>query len=350
MRTVVSYLIGIISLLCSCSNEELLEKYEAPVPIRFSTQCVEIVTKQNGAIPSSILPENTQISIFSLEHAIGEMPSTWNPGIFNNTLGTTDAVGDILYTNTYYFPIGNELDFFAVSPSLKEMGISSYTDHEEIEISLPKEATNQYDLMYASLPKQSKKSEKLVFEFKHLLSQIQFTLTKSASATVSLPLTKIEIVASSQGLFNLWKGTLTTLDGSETNFQLTTQLDINDTQDVAGSLLLFPQIPTKFILTFGNSETEEVHEVTTNGQPATWEAGINYHYTIQIDRNIPAQAASSSEITDSAEPIDTPHTPIYDTNTETEPTNPAETDVSETEPGTSTKTVTGEKSITLYLH
>lgn len=349
MRTVISYFFGIVSLLCSCSNEELLEKYEVPVPIRFSSQCVEIVTKQAGVIPSSVLPENTQISIFSIEHPIGEAPTIWNPDIFNNTPGITDAVGDILYTNTYYFPLGNQLDFFAVYPFLEEMGIT-YNGQEEIELSLPQDATAQYDLMYASLPQQSKKSEKLVFEFKHLLSQIQFTITKNASVTVSLPLTKIEIVAPARGLFNLWKGTLTPLDGSETNFQLTTQLDINDTQDVAGNFLLFPKIPTKFILTFGNSGAEEVHEVTTNGQPATWEAGINYHYTIQIDRNIPAQAVSSPENTDSTEPTDTPDAPVFDTNTETEPNNPAETDTSETEPETSTKTVTGEKGITLYLH
>lgn len=349
MRTVISYLIGIVSLLCSCSNEELLEKYEVPVPIRFSSQCVEIVTKQTGAIPSSALPENTQISIFSIEHSIGETPTAWNPDIFNNTPGITDAVGDIFYTNTYYFPIGNQLDFFAVHPFLDEMGIT-YTGQEEIELSLPKDATAQYDLMYASLPRQSKKSEKLVFEFKHLLSQIQFSITKNASVNVTLPLTKIELVAPARGLFNIWKGTVTPLSGSDTRFQLTTQLEINDAQDVPGNFLLFPQIPTEFILTFGTTGTEEVHQVTTNGQPAIWEAGINYHYTIQIDRNIPAQSASSSENTDSTEPSDNTDIPVSDTNTDTGTNSPAEADTPATDPEASTKTTRDEKGMILHLN
>lgn len=352
MRTAASYLIGMVSLLCSCSNEELLEQYEAPVPIRFSTQCIEIETKLSGAIPSNVLPEHTEISIFSIEHPTGQPADCWNPGIFNNTLGTTDAAGDILYQNTYYFPIGNQLDFFAVYPSLQEMG-TAYADQEEIELSLHEEAAAQYDLMYASLPQQSKKSEKLVFEFKHLLSQVQISISKNASATVSLPLTKIEIVAPGRGILNLWKGTLTPLAGSDTHFTLTTQADITDTPLSVGYFLLFPQIPADFILTFGN-DNAEVYYVTTAGEPTQWEAGVNYQYHIVINRDIPAQNPAPTENADSTS-TETPtenktDSPASDENAGSTANDPAENEEQHPTPDATTKTSAAGKSTFLYLN
>lgn len=309
MRTVASYLIGIFSLLCSCNDEELLEKYEAPVPIRFSTQCIEVDTKTTGAISQNVLPENTQISIFSIEYPNGEAPAAWTPGIFNNTLGISDAFGDISYNNTYYFPIGNQLDFYAVHPTLSDMGVSTYSGQEEIELSLNENAAAQYDLMYASLPRQSKKTEKLVFKFSHLLSHIQFTISKNVTATVSLPLTKIQIVAPGRGLFNLWKGILTPINGSKTYFTLTTRQEVTDTQTIAGEFLLFPQIPTEFILTFGNDGTE-TYQVATSGEPSLWEAGVNYQYNIVINRDIPTQTLTSVENTDNIHPDDNVDDPV----------------------------------------
>lgn len=348
MRTVTSYLIGIFSLLCSCSNEELLEKYEAPVPIRLSTQCIEVDTKTTGAISQNVLPENTQISIFSIEHPSGDAPAAWNPGIFNNTLGISDAVGDISYNNTYYFPIGNQLDFYAVHPTLNDMGVT-YSGQEEIEVSLNENADAQYDLMYASLLRQSKKTEKLVFKFSHLLSQIQFTISKSGAATVSLPLTQIEITAPGRGIFNLWKGTLTPINGSETYFTLTTQLEVTDTPTIAGEFLLFPQIPNEFILTFGNDGTETYH-VATSSEPSLWEAGINYQYNIVINRDIPTQTVSPVENTDHTSPADKAGIPVAGDNSGNDS---GVNDTSENETQDSRKEVTTKAaahSATLYLN
>lgn len=348
MRTVTSYLIGIVSLLCSCSNEELLEKYEVPVPIRFSTQCIEIETKTSGTIYSNILPENTEISIFSIEHPTGEMASYWSPGIFNNTLGVADAAGDILYNNTYYFPIGNQLDFFAVYPALNKL-VATYSGQEEIELSLHEDASEHYDLMYASLPQQSKKSEKLVFEFRHLLSQIQLTISKNASVAVDLPLTKIEIVAPARGTLNLWKGTLNPISSSDTHFTLNTQLDITETPVRAGDFLLFPEIAAQFILTFGN-DNSEIYHVTTSGDPAQWEAGVNYPYHIVINRNIPAQNPDSTENTTNIPAENNTDNSDFLENTESTETAPTENKEEDSVSDTSTKTTINHKSILLYLN
>lgn len=350
MRTVTSYLIGIFSLLCSCSNEELLEKYEAPVPIRLSTQCIEVDTKTTGAISQNVLPENTQISIFSIEHPSGEVPAAWTPGVFDNTLGITDAVGDISYNNTYYFPIGNQLDFYAVHPTLSDMGVT-YSGQEEIKVSLNENADAQYDLMYASLLRQSKKTEKLVFKFSHLLSQIQFTISKSGAATVSLPLTQIEITAPGRGIFNLWKGTLTPINGSETSFTLTTQLEVTDTPTIAGEFLLFPQIPTEFILTFGNDGTETYH-VATSSEPSLWEAGINYQYHIVINRDIPTQTVSPVENADNATLPDNADTPEAGGNSgnNEEAFNSSETETQDSETEAITKAKIPIQSVTIYLN
>lgn len=296
MKKKLTYFLGMTVgfLLSSCSNEELLLSEEDSVPIRFSSQYIDISTKTPGAIVGNVLPENSEISLFCLRHAIDIAPNQWEPELFNNTLGIANQNGDILYDNTYYFPAGEQLDFFALYPSIAEIG-STYYDRKTIDVELQANAADQYDLMYASLLNQSKKSPILVFEFNHLLSQITFHIVKGQDAIIDLPLTKIELIAPQRAQLNLWKGNLNIYTDELTTYTLSTDTPIENDTPVPGQFLVFPEKATEFILTFGYDDSH-VYHITPSEEPYRWEAGTNYQYNIIINRDITDPALPPVEV------------------------------------------------------
>lgn len=292
MKNIFLHIFWIPFVLFSCNNEELLNEYEHPIPIRFSSQCIDITTKTAGVISGNTLPANTHISLFSLTHQPGISADSWLPNPFNNTPGLADTSGDILYDNTYYFPVGEELDFFAVHPVVEEMN-PTYGGEEEITFSLKKNTADQFDLMYASLYNQSKKSQTLIFEFHHLLTQITFQIVKKEGVTVDLPLTQIEVTAPQTGVLNIRTGLLTPLANTNTTFVLNTETDINQTSQIPGQFLLFPQTTADIILSFG-TDGNHVYPVSISQDAGEWIAGQNYQYTITINSDIISTIAPKS--------------------------------------------------------
>lgn len=284
MKNIFLQILWISFVFFSCNNEELLQEYERPVPIRFSSQCIDITTKAPGVISGNILPANTQISLFSLKHQPGISSNNWSPTPFSNTPGLADTSGDILYDNTYYFPAGEELDFFAIHPVVEEMN-PAYNNEEEITFSLKKNTSEQFDLLYASLYNQTKKSQTLIFEFHHLLTQISFQILKKEGVAVDIPLTQIRITAPQTGVLNIRTGLLTLLANTNTTFVLDTETDINQTSRIPGQFLLFPQTATDIILTFG-TDGNHVYPVSISQDAGEWVAGQNYQYTITINSDI----------------------------------------------------------------
>lgn len=290
MKSTVSYLFWATLLLSSCSNEELLQEYEAPVPIRFSSQCIEVFSKMQGAIHGNKLPQDAEISLFSIQHPENEPALFWSPELFNGTTGKAAANGDIIYDNTYFFPVGQQLDFFAIHPSLQESE-TNYSGNNEVMLSLKENTSEQSDLMYAFLMNQSKKSPVLVFQFEHLLTQLTFNLIKGTGVTITLPLTKIEIVAPQEATLDLWTGRLTPQPAT-TTFTLHTNTLLNEgTTPIDGQFLLLPVKASEIILTFGTG-TDHVFHITTAAEPAEWEASKNYLYNITINRDITDQPAA----------------------------------------------------------
>lgn len=287
MKKKITYFLFLLLQLISCSNEELLQEYEKASPILFTSHCIEVSTKTNHTV---FLAQNSPISLFSIQHPEDYTVTSWTPMLFNNTQGITDANGDILYDNTYYFPVGDQLDFFAVHPfiSFATTG-SDYDGTQYTTVTLKDNATDQYDLMYASLLNQSKKSSVLVFEFHHLLTQITINIIKNTGVTIDLPLTKVQIAAPQSATLDIWQGQLS--DGDN---------------PISGQFLLFPQKANEMILTFGNDESNVFH-VALSDEPRTWEAGVNYQYDITINRNIP-------EITSPEVPVDDNVTPNEEVN------------------------------------
>lgn len=314
----------------SCTHEEFLQGNEEALPIRFTSQCVGISTRTPGVIYGNILPENSQVSLFSLQHPINTPPAKWLPELFNNTIGVADSKGDILYDNTYYFPVGEELDFFAINPSLSELG-AVYSHTKTIDIQLKENATEQFDLMYASLPNQSKKTPTLVLEFNHLLAQITFQIIQGTSVNIDLPLTKIEIKAPQTGTFNLWTGELNTQTDQTTLYTLDTQTTIANETSIPGQFLLFPEKASEIILTFGSDGTH-TYPIAPSEEPYAWESGKSYQYNITINK----------DIVDETIPVPDP-SPSPDTHPTEDPT-PSDTPSS---PSTD-ETVTGEEKITTF--
>ncbi|MFR1749702.1 MAG: fimbrillin family protein [Parabacteroides distasonis] len=325
MRNIKSYILWIFTLLSSisCNNEELLQEYEEPIPIHFTHQSINIqtTTKSNNK-----LTENTQVSLFSIQHLENNVADHWAPRLFNNTMGITNIAGDILYNDTYYFPVGEQLDFFAIHPFISSATTGfDYDGTQYTTVTLKDNATDQYDLMYASLLNQSKKSSVLVFEFHHLLTQITINIIKNTGVTIDLPLTKVQIAAPQSATLDIWQGQLSDIAG-QTTYTLDTNTTLSDGDNpISGQFLLFPQKANEMILTFGNDESNVFH-VALSDEPQIWEAGVNYQYNITINRNIP-------EITSPEVPADNNATPNEEVNNGGEiPETP--TDSTATEPET----------------
>lgn len=308
-------------LLLACNEEQLLQEYDKDAPIHFTSKCIEVFTRVTGVINNNQLPANNQISLFSIQH-LNESPAIlWEPELFNNTIGIADKNGDILYDNTYYFPAGEQIDFFAVHPLISSTTTGSNYDGSNITtITLNENTVDQYDLMYASLLNQSKKSSLLVFEFQHLLTQITFNIIKAHNITIDLPLTKVQINASQSATLDIWKGSLCNIQGEATYILNTnTTLGTEETL-IPGQFLLFPQKATKMILTFGN-DGNNIFEVPLSGDPQTWEPGVNYQYNITISRNIPESVSTETPV-DNTENTIVDNTPV-DNETTTDPNNVA---------------------------
>lgn len=321
MKISVSYIICIFSLLMGCSNETILEEYEISTPIYFSSSCISIHTKSVGGSCNGVLPENSRFSLFSIQHPLNIAPAKWNPALFNNTLGTSDAYGDILYDNTYYFPVGDQLDFFAIHPFISSATTGSdYSGSQTVAITLKENTADQYDLMYASLLNQSKKSPTLVFEFHHLLTQITVNILKAPDVTIDLPLTQIQLVAPQSATLDIWNGQLSNLQGQATYMLQTDTLLSNNETLIPGQFLLFPQKATRMILTFG-TDGKNVFEVTLSDDPQTWEPGFNYQYNITISRNIPESVSTDTPV-DNTENTPVDNTPVNNETT-TDPNNVA---------------------------
>lgn len=319
------YILILIMSLISCDNEILLEEYESPCPIHFTTICVGLSTKATGTIYTNVLPQYSQISLYSLQHTESQPSTLWNPELFNNEIGTSDANGDILYDNTYYFPVGDQLDFFAVHPYISSVTTGSeYNGTQSTTVTLKDNAANQYDLMHASLLNQSKKSSALVFEFHHLLTQITINIIKNTGVTIDLPLTKIQVVAPQSATLDIWQGQLSDIAG-QTTYTLDTNTTLSDGDNpISGQFLLFPQKADEMILTFGNDESNVFH-VVLSGEPQIREAGVNYQYNITINRNIPEIASPEVPADNNATPNEEvnnggeiPETPTDSTVTEPE--------------------------------
>ena len=281
------YILILIMSLISCDNEILLEEYESPCPIHFTTICVGLSTKATGTIYTNVLPQYSQISLYSLQHTESQPSTLWNPELFNNEIGTSDADG-------------------------------------AIPVTLKDNAANQYDLMHASLLNQSKKSSALVFEFHHLLTQITINIIKNTGVTIDLPLTKIQVVAPQSATLDIWQGQLSDIAG-QTTYTLDTNTTLSDGDNpISGQFLLFPQKADEMILTFGNDESNVFH-VVLSGEPQIWEAGVNYQYNITINRNIPEIASPEVPADNNATPNEEvnnggeiPETPTDSTVTEPE--------------------------------
>ncbi len=324
MKLRYSYLWIIFLLLTSCSKEELLHEFEDLVPIRFSSLYVNITTKANN-ISQAALPSDIEISLFSLQHPLGSSAQLWHPKEFNNTIGITDINGNIIYDNTYYFPFGEQLDFFAIHPFISTANIGSdYNGTQSTTVTLKDNTADQYDLMYASLLNQSKKSSILVFEFHHLLTQITINIIKNAGVTIDLPLTKVQIVAPQSATLDIWQGQLSDIAG-QTTYTLNTNTALSDGDNsIPGQFLLFPQKANEMILTFGNDESNVFH-VALSDEPQIWEAGVNYQYNITINRNMPEIASPEVPADNNATPNEEvnnggeiPETPTDSTATEPE--------------------------------
>lgn len=200
-----------------------------------------------------------------------------------------------------------------------------YNGTQSTTVTLKDNTADQYDLMYASLLNQSKKSSVLVFEFHHLLTQITINIIKNAGVTIDLPLTKVQITAPQSATLDIWQGQLSDIAG-QTTYTLNTNTTLSDGDNsIPGQFLLFPQKANEMILTFGNDESNVFH-VALSDEPQIWEAGVNYQYNITINRNIP-------EITSPEVPADNNATPNEEVNNGGEiPETP--TDSTATEPET----------------
>ncbi len=220
---------------------------------------------------------------------------------------------------------GMNWTFFAIHPFISSATTgSNYDGTQYTTLTLKDNTADQYDLMYASLLNQSKKSSVLVFEFHHLLTQITINIIKNAGVTIDLPPNQSTNYRPTKCYLGYMAGPIKRHRRTN-NLYFKHQHDIKRRrQSNPRPIPPVPQKANEMILTFGNDESNVFH-VALSDEPQIWEAGVNYQYNITINRNIPEIASPEVPADNNATPNEEvnnggeiPETPTDSTVTEPE--------------------------------
>ena len=291
-----------ILLFQSCTHEHELyannSVYNLNAPIHFTTHAKNSVeVKTRGIVTSSTDLDGENTVIFGVGFEKGQSPA-WvtSEKMMNSLIGTLkkNASGtyDVEYSTRYYLAGERWLHSFRLIYPVHinegvTIGAAEFTEKPYILVDL----TKQPDVMIASADNIEKRTTAIHLQFKHLLSQVSFTIRTDANSTEQLYLKKLDVSGRMQARID-FPGTQLTPDGyglddEEINifnigngsFHITT-----NKKDVCNSLF-FPKANTEsraylFTLTVSDGKEytfrlPEVNEV--------WEPGKRYLYHLKIN-------------------------------------------------------------------
>lgn len=214
-RISIIQVLGLV-LLCGCTKVDIQSPEQLQGAVRFNEPVISGLAKATGEI-SGQYPTDESMGVFSIYHT--ESFSGWNNGTiyidrgeFSYDSSVDDEDADELggWTGGYFFPKNGYLSFAAYSPFRAHSdtpgdGTGKFTYGSAgltiEDFSVPSEAANQYDLMYAERIYDRQNStgigdgyEGMDLVFHHALASVKFKVQQSDVYTgTTIRLKKISI-------------------------------------------------------------------------------------------------------------------------------------------------------------
>lgn len=287
----LSLLLGGLLSISGCSSDET-EYATDKVKISIKSDLIDLQTRASSNSQNTQFAAGQKVGAYVYDYTLDDALYT-NAEI--TALGTPDA-GKFAYNPTMYYPSNNNTVSILAYHPFSATGVD---EDGNIEYTLPADQTTESaylnsDVIYGSVTNKRQTSE-IPVQFKHKLSKIAFTIKKGEGADIDA-LSKIEILGVLPKIkLNVPAGTITTAEGTASDFQAFNVSGGTDATELAGSAVIVPPqaftAGTKlFKITIGSM----VYTFTPS-ETVTFVGGNCYSYVITVKMG---KIEVNSQITD----------------------------------------------------
>lgn len=284
--------------MMSCTENEVIENAGNKAAIDFGTV---VKNGTRAAVTTNANFEKFTVNGYKTEGAMGA--DVQLAADFINNLELTKTAG-WKYTDTYYWPLTGNVQFFATSPA-QTLNIAS-AGYPTFDYTIKAEAS-QEDLVAANVIDKAKGAGPVVLPFQHLLTQVNFSI-KGETPDFTYTVTKLVIKgAKNAGTFtfngaNTVGGWTTlaattadyTFEGSKFVAPTTADATVEEQFETDGNALfmLMPQTLSNVTLeiTYTAAPTAKPKEYTYNDTKTLnlsgeWGMGKNIRYTLELSND-----------------------------------------------------------------
>lgn len=249
--------------------------------IRFASGISVEVSRAEGTVSGSTLPQASRISLFA---------NNGEAVVMNNLAGTVGAEGAIDYNPVKYYETGKTYAFYACYPYDASLVYSPATQVPSVAITLETQAGEQDDYMWAALADVNPESHAPVLKltFRHALSRLRIRIWNGSGAEVGL--SNITVKAPGNGTLSIADGSWSNIGETNAdafasfilcNYPEPVKLAPDAFYEVPASLLLLPVGEESMKQqTFSLSLGGKTYEITPSTPSGGWKSGVSYLYTV----------------------------------------------------------------------
>lgn len=289
-------MLGVAAIaLASCTQNEVMEVAESRA-IGFDA----FVGKTTKAVTEIDASNLTQFNVFGYHKSTGN----WAPDYEN--VAVTGGSDTWTAASTAYWQAENVYEFAAYSdgngsldkvvnfdPATKKLTFSNYEVKGNDLIAAVTSVGSQTDI--------NNYPSEVEFEFKHLLSQIQFTFTNTDSRSYKMEISDLTIEAIKKGISGSFTSAGATWDGTGTaeTYTISGITDIAEgdlsTEHPTGYCIILPQNTDNLFVEFTATCTDKNGTTIATGNfkapldldasapDSKWSTGFKYNYTVELN-------------------------------------------------------------------
>lgn len=286
--------------MMSCTENEVIENAGNKAAIDFGTV---VKNGTRAAVTTNDNFEKFTVNGYKTEGAMGDAV-VLKTGFIDN-LELTKTAG-WKYTDTYYWPLKGNVQFFATSPA-QSLTLPAAGGYPTFDYTIKAEAS-QEDLVAANVMNATKATGAVVLPFQHLLTQVNFSI-KGKTPDFTYTVSKLVIKgAKNAGTFKFngtgtvgaWSSLATTADytftGTKTVAPVKDEATPSETkfEDAGNALfMLMPQADLSGVtleITYTAAPTGKLDQLTFNDTKVLnltgkWEMGKNIRYTLELSND-----------------------------------------------------------------
>ena len=288
--------------ITSCSQNEEFENAAQNAEIGFST----IVSKTTRAGITKIDElKKSGFTVYAYNtgaNVAGTAEATLaNPIFPTSGLGVTYPVDKWTYTGTYYWPLNDNVQFFAYATDASVTGYDATGLYPTFKYAIDADVDKQKDFVVAKAVNQTKPAGDLSLNFTHALTQVNFSVIGADDKTYKISSISIQGVAAS-GVYSFkddkWTPTANETTGSYA-YPIAKDASVSSSTNAVnldqsnGALMLMPQAMTenaKILISYTVYDGETLIAESTNTavplkDAAAWEPGKKVRYTLKLANN-----------------------------------------------------------------